>query len=78
MLVDHDATLVINDADTVNHATLLILIDEDFRDLASRVNFNYLLLIFCMAWTTLYVNTGALCPQERAAQSTSEAEAHLE
>ena len=78
MLVDHDTTLVINDADTVNHATLLILIDEDLGDLASRVNFNYLLLIFCMAWTALYVNTGTFCPQERAAQASREAQAHLE
>ena len=78
MLVDHDTTLVINDTDSVDHATLLILIDEDFRDLASRVNLNYLLLIFCMARAALYVNTGTLCPQERAAQSASEAQANLE
>ena len=78
MLIDHDTTLVINYADPVNHATLLILIDEDLGDLASRIDFNYLLLIFCVIRAALYVNPGTLCPQERAAQATSETQAYLE
>ena len=78
MLIDHDTSLIINDANPVNHATLLILIDEDLGDLASRIDFNYLLLIFRVSRTTLYMNTGTFCPQERTAQATSEAQADLE
>ena len=77
MLIDHDTSLIINDANPVNHATLLILIDEDIGDLASWINLNYLPLIFRVTWTTLYVNTGALCPQEWAAETTGETQSQL-
>ena len=78
MLIYHNTTLVINNSDTVNHATLLILIDEDLGDLASRIDLNYLLLIFRMTRTALYVNTGALRSQEWAAQASCETQAYLE